>query len=60
MTSWDSVDVAAALKIVWREGATSHQAEFKRDDLGIPANVKNGKVRFTYLGADKWRVRVFE
>jgi hypothetical protein len=56
-TSWDPVGVSATLKIVWREGGTLHQAEFKRDDLGIPAKIKAGKVRFTYLGGDKWRVK---
>jgi hypothetical protein len=39
---------------------TSHQAELKRDDWGIPPKVKKGKVRFTYLGGDKWRVKIFE
>lgn len=35
---------------------TEHKAEFKRDDLGIPATLKKGGVRFTYLGNDKWRI----
>jgi hypothetical protein len=38
-------------------GAT-HEAEFSRDDLGIPAKLSSGKIRFTYLGSDKWRVRL--
>ena len=33
-----------------------HEAEFKRDDLKIPARMKSGKVRFTFLGNDKWRI----
>lgn len=36
----------------------THEAQFKRDDLGIPAKLKNGKIRFTYLGNDKWRVKL--
>lgn len=36
-----------------------HQIEFKRDELGIPSKLKNGKIRFTYLGDDKWRVKFF-
>jgi hypothetical protein len=60
MTSWDPVRVAAKLTIVWREGGKIHQVELKRDDLGIPAKVKKGKVRFSYLGGDKWRVRYLE
>jgi hypothetical protein len=58
--SWDPVDVSTTLKITWREGGTSHQAELKRDELGIPAKIRKGKVRFTYLGGDKWRVKVLE
>ena len=33
-----------------------HEAEFKRDDFKIPAKMKSGKVRFTFLGNDKWRI----
>jgi hypothetical protein len=35
----------------------THEAEFKRSDLGIPTDLRNGKVRFTYLGDDKWRIK---
>jgi hypothetical protein len=60
-TSFDEpVDVSAMLKIVWQENGQTHQAELKRNDLGIPAKLKSGKVRFTYLGADKWRVKVLK
>ena len=34
----------------------AHQAEFQRAELGLPAKLKNAKIRFTYLGKDKWRV----
>jgi len=37
----------------------SHEVEFKRADLGIPAKLTHGKVRFTYLGGDKWRVKLY-
>jgi hypothetical protein len=37
-------------------GAT-HEAEFSRYELGIPAKLSSGKVRFTYLGDGKWRVK---
>ncbi|HVU08599.1 MAG TPA: hypothetical protein VHG89_08675 [Verrucomicrobiae bacterium] len=37
----------------------AHQIEFKRDELGIPSKLTNGKVRFTYLGNDKWRIKFF-
>ncbi len=57
-TSLDgSIKVAPTLTIVWHEGGASHRAELKRDEVGIPAKIKKGKVRFTYLGSDKWRVK---
>jgi hypothetical protein len=60
-TSYDgAVNVPATLKIVWRERGASHQAELKRDELGIPAKFKKGKISFTYLGGDKWRVKVLD
>lgn len=61
MTSFDEpVNVSATLKIAWQENGKTHQAELNRNDLGIPAKLKSGKVRFTYLGADKWRVKVLK
>ncbi len=36
---------------------TAHVVELKREDLGIPQKLSNGKIRFTYLGDEKWRVR---
>jgi hypothetical protein len=39
---------------------TTHQAELKRDELGIPAKLSSGKIRFTYLGNDKWRVKLLK
>jgi hypothetical protein len=56
----ESVDLPQTLTINWKEGGSSHQAELNRDELGIPAKIKMGKIRFTYLGADKWRVKVLE
>jgi hypothetical protein len=37
----------------------AHEIEFKRDKLGIPAKLTSGKIRFTYLGDDKWRIKFF-
>ena len=37
----------------------SHEAEFRRAELGIPARLTHGKLRFTYLGGDKWRVKLY-
>lgn len=59
-SSGETVRVAPTLKIVWHEAGALHQAGFKRDDLGIAAKMKKGKVRFTYLGGDKWRIKLLE
>ena len=56
-TSFDPVEVEPTLKIVWRENGAIHTAELKRDPLGIPAKIRNGRTRFTYLGGDKWWVK---
>lgn len=34
----------------------THNVEFKRDELGLPAKLQRGKVRLTYLGNEKWRI----
>ena len=39
---------------------TAHEAVFKRTDLGIPAKLSSGKIRFTYLGNDQWRIKLVE
>jgi hypothetical protein len=56
----EMVDVPPTLKISWNEGGASHQAGLNRDEWGIPAKFKKGKIRFTYLGGDKWRVKVLD
>ena len=38
----------------------AHQVEFKRHDLGLPAKTANAKIRFTYLGNGKWRVKLLD
>ena len=37
-----------------------HEAEFMRTNFGMPAKLISGKIRFTYLGDDKWRIKYFE
>lgn len=54
------VEISPVLKIVWREGEALHHAKLTRDDLGMPAKIRTGKIRFTYLGGDKWRVTIFK
>jgi hypothetical protein len=59
-TFLDPVHVEDQIKIIWQEGGTAREAVLKRNESGLPAQLKNGKVRFTYLGDSKWRVRLFE
>ena len=35
----------------------SHETELDRDALGVPGNLSRGRIRFTYLGTNTWRVR---
>src|SRR5665213_644490 len=37
----------------------AHEAAFRRADFGIPARLTHAKVRFTYLGGDKWRIKIY-
>ena len=57
---YEIVPVADLIRIIWKENGSSHELELKRNDLGIPAKLKNGKVRFTYLGEGKWRVKLIK
>ena len=52
------VPVGDQIKIDWQEGGISHQVEWKRVDLHLPATLKGGQIRFTYVGDEKWRVKI--
>ena len=65
------VRVADKIKIVWDDGGkagwpggnytnkgTLHEMTWMRKELGIPPVMNGGKVCFTYLGNEKWRVRL--
>ena len=54
---YESVQIADTMKIVWDENGVSREFKAKRDDLSIPSRLHSGKVRFTYLGDGKWRIR---
>lgn len=72
----ETLDIKRKLTIVWKDAGTNgfqrlkppalsppgveHRLELKRDDLGIPPRITNGKIRFTYLGNEQWRVRFFK
>jgi hypothetical protein len=57
---YETVHIKSQIKIVWQEADTSHEFVLKRDDFGIPATLRSGKIRFTYLGGEKWRVKRLE
>jgi hypothetical protein len=57
---FEPVRIADQLKIVWEERGSTNRLELKRSDLKIPAKLTSGKVRFTYLGNDKWRVKLLD
>lgn len=72
----ETVEIPRKLTIVWKNPGTNgfqplkppnlsppgveHRLELKRDDFGIPAKITNGKIRFTYLGNEQWRVKFFK
>src|SRR5438874_10805022 len=35
--------------IIWQENGTTHQRDFTRGELGVPAGRMRGKLHFTYL-----------
>jgi YD repeat-containing protein len=38
---------------------TAHEAVFKRANLGVPSKLTHAKLRFTYLGQAKWRIKIY-
>jgi hypothetical protein len=59
-TFGETIRISPLLKITWQEGGKPHGSELKRDEVGIRAKINKGTIRFTYLGSDKWRVKVSE
>ncbi|MCO5053798.1 MAG: hypothetical protein M9920_16090 [Verrucomicrobiae bacterium] len=75
-TFLDAVRIKNQLTIIWKEKLKEpftfnpgeiapkqgimHSVELKRDDLGIPSRMTRGKIRFTYLGNDKWRIKLLK
>jgi hypothetical protein len=57
LTFFESIRAAETIKIVWDEGGATHSFEAKRVDLSVPVRLDGGQLRFSYLGADKWRIR---
>jgi len=59
-TFFEKVYVGKKITVIWQEDNSSHEAELKRDELGLPAELKWGRVRFSYLGDGQWRVNLVE
>lgn len=70
---FQTVRIADKLRIVWREGGQQvsaadksaskgflHAVELTREQVGVPAKVKDGEVRLTYLGKGRWFGTYFE
>ena len=54
------IHIEKQIKIVWHENKKLHEWELKRDDLGLPSKLTGGRVRFTYLGGEKWRIKLLK
>lgn len=72
-TYLSKVKIKDTIMIVWKENDKSdwpqlrpgenppgpkHQASFSRAELGIPEEIIDGRLRFTYLGLDQWRIKM--
>jgi hypothetical protein len=55
-TSWEAVRIADELKIRWTEADKSEEVLLRRAELSLPTELRGGRLCFTYLGNQKWRV----
>ena len=55
---YERVRVGDRIKIIWTEADKPRELELQRSELAVPARLKGGKLRFTYLGDGKWRVKL--
>ncbi|MBN2511805.1 MAG: hypothetical protein JXB18_02595 [Sedimentisphaerales bacterium] len=55
----DPVHLSDNIIIGWTIGSeqTKYKKEFKRNDLGIPAIVKGGKIEFIYTEDNDWEIK---
>ena len=54
--SWEAVRVADQLRIRWTETDKSEEVSLNRTELSLPTKLTGGRLCFTYLGNQKWRV----
>ncbi len=70
---FEPVRTGSKIKLIWEDGGVEgwpggnyvnktplREMMWTREELGIPATIRSGKLRFTYLGDDKWRVTLIE
>ena len=56
-TFFESVRVEDQITVFWQEDGVLREVKLHRSELGLPARLRGGQIRFTYLGGGKWRVR---
>lgn len=54
------IKIPDQITMVWKEGGASREAQLKRNELGLPATLKNQTMRFVYLGNGKWRIKALK
>lgn len=72
-TYLSKIRIESPITIIWKENNESdwpelrpgedppgskHQITFNRSEFGIPEDIVDGRIRFIYLGSDKWRIKV--
>jgi hypothetical protein len=55
---FENVHIGERIAIQWQEGATSHEVQLKREEVGLPRELMRGEIQLTYLGEDRWRVKI--
>jgi hypothetical protein len=54
------IKIPDQITMVWKENGAIRETQLKRSELGLPATLKNQKLRFAYLGNGKWRIKVLK
>lgn len=56
----ETVRIEDRLVVKCVEAGVPHELVLIRQDLGIPKHLSRGKLRFTYVDRNEWRVRLLE
>lgn len=54
------IKIPEQITMVWKEDGASREAQLKRSELGLPATLKNQRIRFGYLGNGEWRIKLLK